>query len=333
MNAISPAAAGARDLPPHERRFLEAVEARLARALGVGLDGCNGLARTVTQTILAPGAKRLRPRLVLGLGGLAGNFEPTLVALAAAAELIHSASLLHDDVVDTAGERRGRPTANRLHGNPRAVLGGDLVLSLAFVEVQHLAPAVTEAAVRVVAEMSRAALLEVDVRGDADLVASLGDPAAARAATDTWTAIAEGKTGALFGWCGAAPALAAYWPPLAARLDAFGRRFGVAFQLADDIFDVASGDDLLDRQPTLPLLLACERSADLRERAVDLWRAPHRDAARALGAAIASSGALEVAADRVAALLDEAAGALGDLAGAAAPVVAWTRLLRQSVGR
>jgi heptaprenyl diphosphate synthase len=326
-----------------DRSFVAAVEARLARALEGGVAARlprarpRALARTVSGLVLAPGAKRLRPRLVLGMGAAIGVAQDTLCSIGTAAELIHAASLLHDDVVDDSAERRGRATANSVHGNPSAVLAGDLVLSLAFVEVQHLSPSVTEAAVRVIAEMSRAALDEVDVRGDAALLE--GDPGAAAA---VWEGIADGKTGALFGWCCAAPALAAYVPPpLARRLERFGRAFGIAFQLADDLLDVrgdATGkdrfSDLANRQPTLPLLFACAGDPEVRARAARLWRAeaPSRDAIEGLAAAVAGTGALEAAADRVAALLDEATAAVDDLA-AAEPVVAWTRLLRQSVGR
>jgi geranylgeranyl pyrophosphate synthase len=301
---------------------------REPRVLGLAAEGL----------ILAPGAKRLRPRLVLRLGEALHAPHPTVLSIALAAELIHSASLLHDDVVDESSERRGRPTANARYGNSTAVLAGDLVLSLAFVQVQHLPHEVTAAAVRLVAEMSRAALLEVRARGDLGLIEAFASRGGARDGEALWREIAEGKTGSLFGWCGQATALALGDPELAERLEVFGRRFGVAFQLADDLRNVRGDEpgkdrfsDLVNRQPTLPLLRACGDAA-IRARAEALWRGESDDV-EGLAALIRDSRAPEEIVAEIGALLDDAVAALGELVRrpAGASLVAWTDLLRRAV--
>jgi len=330
-----------------ERPFLAAFEEKLERTVRedfmLGRREPRILGLAAEGLILAPGAKRLRPRLVLRLGEALHAPPPTVLSIATAAELIHSASLLHDDVVDESSERRGRPTANARYGNSTAVLAGDLVLSLAFVQVQSLPHAVTATAVRLVAEMSRAALLEVRARGDQALIASLADPAGARAAEALWRDIAEGKTGSLFGWCGEAVALALGDLDTAARLALFGRRFGVAFQLADDLRNLRGDEpgkdqlsDLTNRQPTLPLLRAAARDPAIRELAEAVWRTSDgvRDVER-LAAAIGASGVFDDIVAEIGGLLDDAVVALGELAArpGGASLVAWAELLRGTVSR
>jgi geranylgeranyl pyrophosphate synthase len=328
-----------------ERPFLAAFEEKLERTVRedfmLGRREPRILGLAAEGLILAPGAKRLRPRLVLRLGDALHAPPATVLSIATAAELIHSASLLHDDVVDESAERRGRPTANARYGNSTAVLAGDLVLSLAFVQVQQLPHSVTATAVRLVAEMSRAALLEVRARGDRALIASLADPDGARGAEALWRDIAEGKTGSLFGWCGEAVALALGDADTAARLALFGRRFGVAFQLADDLRNLRGDEpgkdrlsDLTNRQPTLPLLRAAARVPAIRALAEDVWRSSDGVARiERLASAIHETGVLGEIVAEIGGLLDDAVGALGELTArpGGASLVSWADLLRASV--
>ncbi|HCF57762.1 MAG TPA: polyprenyl synthetase family protein [Myxococcales bacterium] len=233
--------------------FVTLVERRIAALLAPDPSASaerNALAAASRHLCLGNEGKRVRSRLVLLLGRAAGAGEPGLEAVATSAELIHAASLLHDDVVDEASLRRGKASVNAGWGNQVAVLAGDWLLSSAFSVLRPHPREVTSEAIEVVAEMSRAALAELEARGRADLT------------LERWRAIAEGKTGALFGWCGQAAARVAGQDQLAAPFDAFGRRLGVAFQLADDLKDIWCEEgkdrfaDLKNRNPSVPILLA-----------------------------------------------------------------------------
>lgn len=267
-------------------RFVSEVEAGIAELLS-GPAPCT-LRAAAGHLCLAEGAKRARPRLVHAFGQAVDAPRERLVEIALAAELIHSASLLHDDVVDAGAERRGRPTANAVFGNHTAVLAGDLLLSFAL-QALRPHPAVTTAlGVDVVAAMTRAAIQEVEARGDA----SLSLPA--------WRGIAAGKTGALFAFCGAAPALFAGDEEAARRFSEVGDRLGIAFQLADDLQDGDPGRgkdafaDLRQKNPSALLALASARSADFKGALERAWAkpAPLGDAeVAALGEALEVTGA------------------------------------------
>src|SRR5262249_52640390 len=149
---------------------------------------------------------------------------------AVCAELIHSASLLHDDVVDAGMYRRGRPTVNARWGNIAAVMTGDILLTTAMAKLVAIDQRITQAALATVAGLTRAAVAEVEARGDLALP------------LEHLRAIAEGKTGALFAWCGIAAAVLAEDLDAQRRFAAFGRRLGVAFQIADDILDLTGLD-------------------------------------------------------------------------------------------
>lgn len=250
--------------------FVTAVEQRMARLLepeAQAAPGRNTLAAAARHLCLGNGGKRVRPRLVLLLGRAAGAPAAALEDVATAAELIHAASLLHDDVVDEARLRRGRPTVNSGWSNQVAVLAGDWLLSGAF-RVLHPHPReVTLEAIEVVAEMSAAAIGELEARGQADL------------GLERCQGLAEGKTGALFGWCGRSAARLVGDEALAGRFDRFGRRLGVAFQLADDLKDLWPGEgkdrfaDLRNRNPSVPIVLAARQSEAFAARLARAWGA------------------------------------------------------------
>ncbi len=259
---------------PGLRTFLAAVEARLDGALAPPAPGTGAvlLSDASRHLCLAGGAKRLRPQFSLFCGQLLGLVGDPVERIAAAGELIHAASLLHDDVVDEGRERRGRPTANARWGNATAVLAGDWVLTQALSLLGSLAPGLLSSAVRCVAEMTGAAILEVESTGRVDLSA------------DQWRRIAEGKTGALFSFCGQAIAVEAGRPDACAPIDALGRHLGVAFQLADDLADLVNPrlgkdrcSDLRNRRPSMPLLLAIRRLPEIQGRLAALWSWPTVD--------------------------------------------------------
>lgn len=287
--------------------FVHEVELRLGGLLahdeGAGIER-NVLAAASAHLCLGNGGKRIRPRLVLLLGSAGHVEEGPLRDVATAAELIHGASLLHDDVVDEASLRRGRATVNASYGNQVAVLAGDWLLSSGFSLLRPYAREMTSAAIEVVAEMSRAALAELGARGKAELP------------LERWRAIAEGKTGALFGWCGQSAARLAGDERLAERFDAFGRRLGIAFQLADDLKDVwGAGEgkdrfaDLRNRNPSVPILLAAQRSEGFLRELREAWKGAPLAAADAekLGARLFETQAVD---DCVEALENEIKAAL-----------------------
>ena len=249
--------------------FLYDVENRLKRALEGGfaepMAEASVLLEAARHLCVEGGGKRIRPRLVSLFGEALGTTSDALVDIAVASELIHSASLLHDDVVDEGTIRRGRPTVRALWDNHVSVLSGDLVLSLAFVQVKHLPFKVTERAVELVASMSRAAMMEVLARGRADLGLA------------AWHAIADGKTGALFGWCGEAVAWLVEETEAAARFQRCGRSLGIAFQMADDLKDLRGDDakdrfaDIRNRNPSCVLLQAANQSSSFARALQALW--------------------------------------------------------------
>ena len=211
------------------------------------------------------GGKRVRPRLVRYFGDIVDCDVDAMADIAVTAELIHAASLVHDDVIDTATTRRGHTTVNDEWNNITAVLSGDLMFSLAFANLQRFPTPVMVSATRVLKEMSCAVIDEFEARGNLDLSEA------------AWREIARGKTGALFAWCGIGPALERGNTELAQRFDEVGNHFGVAFQLADDIQDVLPGGDkdrfadLKNQNPSYLTLAAVKKDAELRKAIESAW--------------------------------------------------------------
>ncbi|MHB8417425.1 MAG: polyprenyl synthetase family protein [Myxococcales bacterium] len=286
-------------------QFLQAIEENLARLLPSEADDDMPLLQAARRLTLAPGAKRLRPRMVWAAAECLGAGSAGLVQAATTAELTHGASLLHDDVVDEGTVRRGRPTANVTFGNAVAVLAGDLLLSVALEQLEGHPPSLLRSAIQVVRKMSQASMREISSRGRLDL--GLSD----------WRQIAEGKTGELFGWCCAAPARLIGRTAEAESLRRCGRHLGVAFQMADDLLDLLPGphgkdrfSDLRERTPSFPMLLGIAASPSLRDRIAAFWAGPEREPA-ALGAALLDLGVAPQTERAIERELDEARTALG----------------------
>lgn len=280
---------------------------------------------------LSGGAKRARPRLVHAFGEAVEACPTGLTEVAVASELIHAASLLHDDVVDDGTVRRGRPTVNRVWGNTVAVLSGDLVLSIAFDHVKQLPQAILFDALDTVLEMTRAAIMEVCQRGRVDTSLS------------RWRAVAEGKTGALFAWCGRATAHLAEDPDAVEAFDKCGRHLGLAFQLADDLKDLLPADsgkdrlaDIRSRNPSFPLLVAASSDPGFERRLASLWETdePEEKAVADVGRRLHSTGALDATRESVIDELLEAVSALGVYGESTggARVVAWAESLAEAAG-
>ncbi|MBA3577843.1 MAG: polyprenyl synthetase family protein [Sphingomonas sp.] len=219
--------------------------------------------------LIAGGGKRMRPMLTLACANLLGYSGTRHHKLAAAVEFIHTATLLHDDVVDGSGLRRGKQTANLIWGNPATVLVGDFLFSRAF-ELM-----VEDGSLKVLKILSSAS--SVIAEGEVEQLT-----AQRRLETDEeqYLAIVSAKTAALFAAaCRVSPVVAEAGEDCELALESFGKNLGIAFQLVDDVIDYASdvevmgkgvGDDFRDGKMTLPLILAYARG-DEADRA--FWRA------------------------------------------------------------
>ncbi len=212
----------------------------------------------IARYITSAGGKRIRPLLVLLFSGALGFKGAERFELAASVEFIHTATLLHDDVVDESGLRRGRETSNAVFGNAASVLVGDFIYSRAFqmmVSVNQMRVLqVLSDATNIIAEGEVLQLMNMH---DADLHVS------------DYLKVIRYKTAKLFEASARLGAVLANSPPEVEEACAdYGRSLGTAYQLVDDLLDYEGstselgknvGDDLREGKPTLPLLIAMER--------------------------------------------------------------------------
>jgi octaprenyl-diphosphate synthase len=211
--------------------------------------------------LIAGGGKRMRPMLTLASASLLGYPGTRHHKLAAAVEFIHTATLLHDDVVDGSGMRRGKRTANLIWGNPATVLVGDFLFSRAF-ELM-----VEDGSLKVLRILSHASA--VIAEGE---VEQLTAQRQVETDEEQYLTIIAAKTAALFAAaCRVAPVVAEASEEDELALEAYGRNLGIAFQLTDDVIDYASdaetmgkgvGDDFRDGKMTLPVILAYARGSE-----------------------------------------------------------------------
>ena len=289
----------------HVPELLDRLEVRLAE---VAASHGAVLAEHAGATISA-GGKRLRPLLVFVAAGSASD---GVLRAAVAVELVHSATLVHDDVLDAAALRRGRPTVVASAGRDIATATGDLLFSRAFSE---LAATGSLEAVRTLSHAGSAlAEGELRQRQDAWNVA---------VGVERYLARCELKTARLFeAACMLGALEGADADGRVEALGAFGRRVGLAFQLLDDVLDVSGpaertgkhrGADLLDGTVTLPLILARERDPELAALDPRSVRTPAE--AEAVCARVEATGALEEAKRRALAIVAEAKAELPELPG------------------
>lgn len=281
---------------PAVQRMMDRVERRMASiTAGHGRE----LARHAGETITA-GGKRLRPLLVCLAAGVPPPETDGLVRAAVAVELVHGATLVHDDVIDGSALRRGRPTVLAAGGRRLATATGDLLFSRAFAE---LAAGGSVESVRALSRAtSQLALGELMQRADAwrsDIT------------VERYLERCRLKTAVLFRAACELGALAAGASP--GLFAAFGEQIGLAFQILDDVLDVSGppertgkprGADLLDGTATLPLIEARRRDPQLR--AVELRALGGPRDAEAVCERIAVTGALELARDRAMQLVADA---------------------------
>lgn len=218
------------------------------------------LVKEVSQYIISAGGKRLRPALLLLVSGALGSDHPHRHTLAAVVEFIHTATLLHDDVVDESTLRRGRATANERFGNAPSVLVGDFLYSRAFqmmVDVNNM---------RVMQVLSDAT--NVIAEGEVQQLVNMHDPSLDEAA---YLRVIRSKTAKLFeASARLAPILAGASAEVETACAVYGQALGTAFQVIDDVLDYEGnaqelgknlGDDLREGKVTLPIICALKKAS------------------------------------------------------------------------
>ena len=275
------------------------------------------LVNQVSQYIIHSGGKRLRPLIVLLAARAAGYGGGAHVRAAALIEFIHTATLLHDDVVDASSLRRGRDTANELFGNEASVLVGDFLYSRAFQMM-----------------VSLGSMPIMDVMANATNTIAEGEVLQLMNAHDPDTTeqryldVIHRKTAKLFEAGAQIAAIVAGAPPaVEQQLATYGRHLGTAFQLVDDALDYSGdaaelgknlGDDLAEGKPTLPLIHAL-RQGKPEQTALIRHAIEHGglDDLSAIRSAIESTGGLQYTARLARSEADRALAALGGLPGSA----------------
>jgi len=260
----------------------------------------------ISHYIIGAGGKRIRPRLVLLFAGALGFQGPERFELAAIVEFIHTATLLHDDVVDESSLRRGRQTANALFGNAASVLVGDFLYSRAF---QMMVSINRMRVLEVLADATN-----VIAEGEVLQLMNMHDP---DLAVDDYLRVIRYKTAKLFE---ASARLGAVISGASHDIEEacadYGRSLGTAFQLVDDLLDYQGetqelgknvGDDLREGKPTLPLLVAMERGTT-QQRALIRHAIEHGEVQRLaeIVTIVRDTGALELTRDAARSEADKA---------------------------
>jgi len=253
------------DAPPSARARFAAVLAGLSGDLDLvegamreQLGSISELIPAVGEHVLDSGGKRMRPALLLLAARLCGYEGPRAIQISAAIELLHTATLLHDDVVDVSSLRRGKPSANAIWGNRRAVLSGDFFYARASsMIVEDGNSDILWIFANAIRNMSEGELLQLERSYDATITEAV------------YYSVIENKSAVLLATATESGAILADVTRAERRkLADFGRELGLAFQLRDDALDYEAGEAELGKRPytdlregkvTLPLLLALKR--------------------------------------------------------------------------
>lgn len=281
---LLPGTAAAEGIPRLERLLLAAAQ-KAPRQLG-----------PAAAQLVHAGGKRVRPLLALLSARAAAPHKRSRgrVALALAAELVHSATLLHDDVIDDGLTRRGLPAPRVAFGNGVSVLAGDWLLTTSLdLALRSHVPGAVESLVRTLRELVEGEARQLALRGRTDFT------------PEDAVRIAELKTASLFAWCGEAGALAAgAAEPVRRALHQFGLHAGVAFQIADDLLDFEADAstlgkavlaDVAEGKPSLPLAIGLKRLPPLRAEMSALLASADELRTRAFATKLSRTGALGAA--------------------------------------
>ena len=253
-------------LEPVQRLIAEEMSA-VDRVIRQRLHSDVTLIRQVSEYIISGGGKRLRPAVVLLAAGACGYSGSAHYQLAAVVEFIHTATLLHDDVVDDSELRRGRATANTLFGNPASVLVGDFLYSRAF---QLMVEQTNMRVMQVLADATN-----IIAEGE---VLQLLNCHNASVAEEDYLRVIHYKTAKLFEAAGQIGAIISQsTAEVEGSLARYGMHLGTAFQLIDDVLDYSGdhvetgkhlGEDLAEGKPTLPLICAMQRGTSEQARLI-----------------------------------------------------------------
>ena len=261
MKLKVPQSAESRGLQPMDDQIWLEFEKRIEHRLVSNQE----LASIIAGRLIKAGGKRIRARVCLLTSRLFGAVTSKELDLAVAVELIHSATLLHDDVVDGSDKRRGVDSANHLYGNAAPVLVGDFLFSRAFRAM------VATDSTRVLETLAIAAeeITESEIH---QLTLLYGD----KGSLDDYLTVIKGKTAALFAAASEAPTLLAGHDDLSIHLRNYGHYFGMAFQMMNDVLDYLgrpdelgrkTGEDFREGKRTLPFLIHQQRIDSDEERA------------------------------------------------------------------
>jgi len=304
---------GSRETLERIRSLVRGELTAVDEAIRSGLHSAVGLVDQIADHIIGSGGKRLRPLLVVLTGRACGGTETDCVRAAAFIEFIHTATLLHDDVVDMSARRRGRDTANEIYGNQASVLVGDFVYSRAF---QLMAATKSQRVIEIMADATN-----VIAEGEVLQLMNAHDP---ETTEERYLEVIHRKTAQLF-QAGAevAAVISGASQPLQHDLASYGRHLGIAYQLVDDVLDYQSdpetrgknlGDDLAEGKPTLPLIYALRKGGDQCSKLIrEVIRDGGRERLEDIVGAIESAGGLEYTARLAQSEADEALAALAAL--------------------
>jgi len=290
------------------------LSARVERFFSETFSTDNALITEAVKRMLAAGGKRLRPRMTLLAASACGDGSDEHLYLAAYMELIHVATLIHDDVVDNASTRRGVNATAIDYGNRVSVLAGDYLFAWIFKNVTaDYDPPIPHILSATLADICDGEVLQLRSLGVLDLP------------VETYVEVARKKTAALFAASAECGAIAAGGSPAQVEaLRAFGDLYGVAFQMMDDLLDVTAdaaaigkpvGNDLHERKMTIPLILALGTGdAELRSRVEAYYGGEGTDAeVPAIVADIARVGALDLTRRQIAGYAARAKDALAPM--------------------
>ena len=243
---------------------LEQVEKKITVESVASVDAVTAIG----QYLQSAGGKRLRPALLLLSAKLAGNGGASAIQLGAVVELIHAATLVHDDVIDTAETRRGRPSTNVRWGNHTSVLAGDWMYMQAFqIALRERSFPVLDLLVPLTQAMVEGELLQLERIGRIDVTEA------------DCMELVDRKTACLFSVCARLGGMAGHADPAAVeKLGEYAWNLGMAFQLVDDVLDFTArektlgkpvGGDLREGKVTLPLVYALEQATSAERRGVE----------------------------------------------------------------
>ena len=279
----------------------------------------------MSDYIVSAGGKRLRPIITLAAAQAVGETNPSTHSLAAAVEFIHTATLLHDDVIDESDLRRGKPAAKSVWGNSASILVGDFLFARAFTLM------VDTGSLEILEILSNAS--SVIAEGEVRQLAAQGKP---DLPTEDYLAIIEAKTAALFEAAARAGAISGGGADHADALATYGKNLGLAFQIVDDVLDYGGttsvigkvvGDDFREGKIPLPVIIARRRGRAEDQafwaRAFDPSKQEEGDLARAIHL-IRTTGAAEATIAEAEAYVGLAKSALSRL-----PDTQWRHLLAE----